>query len=431
MSKKRKRFVSAVAIFMAFLIVLGLFASVIGTISAGAVSQAEIDKLEEQKKEIQEEKDKLKEELEALETEQTSYLEQKAALDMQNELARQEIELIDEQIDIYDRLIESKAEEVENAIDAEEKQMSAYRTRVRAMEENGSVGYLAILFRATSFSDLLFRIDSIAEIMAYDKQLEEKYIEARENTQDAKAAYEKTQEEQKEVREELEEKKLQLEAEIEAACKIIAELENDIEEYTKAYEENAAAEAEVQAEIDEMIAELQRREEEERKRKEEEERKQQQQQNQSPNSGTTSKPVVSTGSYIWPYPQNNYVHSPFGWRIHPIFGDNRFHSGIDIGGAMGQPIVAIASGTVVTAVYSSSYGNYVVINHGNGNTSLYAHLNSMAVSVGAKVSQGQTIGYCGTTGWSTGPHLHFEITAGGTRVDPLSYYSSSSYVRGF
>jgi len=340
--------------------------------------------------------------------EQASILEKKSALDAQNELTRQEIEVINKQIELYDKLVEQKAEELEEAKVEEEAQMQRFRTRMRAMEENGPLTYLAILFEARSFSDLLARIDFISEVMEYDKRLEENLIAARKHVEEVKAEYEETLAEQEEVRAELLEKKAQLEAEIEAAAQMIADLEKDIEAYTAAYEENEAEEAKIQAEIERLMEEL---------RKQEEAAKQQQN-----SGGGGGGAIYGTGSYIWPT-NATYISSEYGYRIHPIFKTERFHSGVDIGASAGDPIYAADSGTVVIATYSSSYGNYVVINHGSGSSTLYAHMSSMAVSAGQSVSQGQVIGYVGSTGWSTGPHLHFEIRVNGSTVNPLSYYS--------
>ena len=142
-----------------------------------------------------------------------------------------------------------------------------------------------------------------------------------------------------------------------------------------------------------------------------EQQQQQQPQSGSEGSGTAPAPDTSTatGSYIWPCPSSTYITSRYGNRIHPIFGTERFHSGIDISAAEGATVLAADGGTVTVATYSSSYGNYVMIYHTNGTYTLYAHMSSLAVSAGQTVTQGQTIGYVGSTGWATGPHLHFEI----------------------
>ncbi len=402
MQKTRKKFVSIVCIVLVVILLASLVFSAFG--SAFAVTQSEIDALKNQQAAIGQQKEELKNKLSGLQNEMTTAVEKKTALDEQNELARQEIELINEQIDLYNKLIAKKAEELEAAKATEQEQKEALRVRMRAMEENGDITYFSILFNAKGFSDLLSRLDFISEIMNHDKQLEDAYIVARENVETVKAEYEATQAEQEETKVQLEAKKAELEQQIDAATLVIADLDKDIESLKKEYEANNSQEEAIRSQIDAKIAELE---------------KQQQQQQQQGNGG--SYPTGS-GTFSWPTPGYTSVSSPFGWRTHPIFGDQRFHSGIDIGAPSGAAIVAADSGTVVTAVYSSSYGNYVVISHGSGNSTLYAHMSSMAVSAGQTVNKGDTIGYVGSTGWSTGAHLHFEIKIGGTLVDPQGQF---------
>ena len=122
---------------------------------------------------------------------------------------------------------------------------------------------------------------------------------------------------------------------------------------------------------------------------------------------------------VWPL--SGPITSEFGWRIHPIYGTQKFHSGLDIGGDYGLPIVAAASGVVSDACWISGYGNTVIIDHGGGITTLYGHNQSFAVSVGQSVSQGEVIAYCGSTGNSTGPHCHFEVRVNGSVVSPYGY----------
>ncbi len=397
---KRKRFISVVCIVLATIFVLSLLLGVIG--GAMAVSQSEIDSLKNQQSALQQQQKALSTKISDLQSQQKSAIEQKEALDQQNDLAAQEIELIDEQIAAYDRLIAQKAQELEAAKKDEAEQKEALRVRMRAMEETGSLTYYAIIFQASDFSDLLSRIDSIGEIMKYDKALEEKYIAARKNVEVVKAEYEATQEEQKETRIELAEKKAELEKQIEEANKVIANLEKDIAKYKTEYATNDSQEASIRSQLDKKIAELEA------------------QQKAAQNAGGSV--TTGTGNFMWPVPSCTTISSGFGYRIHPIFGDKRFHSGVDISASSGATIVAADSGTVVTAVYSSSYGNYVVISHGNGNSTLYAHMSSMAVSSGQTVTKGQTIGYVGSTGWSTGAHCHFEVKIAGQLVDPMSQF---------
>ncbi len=135
--------------------------------------------------------------------------------------------------------------------------------------------------------------------------------------------------------------------------------------------------------------------------------------------------VIAEGLYIWPSAASDYVTSFFGTRLHPILGVYKTHTGIDIGAGYGTAVLAAANGVVTTAAYDAGgYGNYLIIDHGNGNKTLYAHMSQINSRVGQTVTQGQTIGLVGSTGMSTGPHLHFEVFVGGTRVDPLLYFSN-------
>ncbi|MBR4952887.1 MAG: peptidoglycan DD-metalloendopeptidase family protein, partial [Oscillospiraceae bacterium] len=200
---------------------------------------------------------------------------------------------------------------------------------------------------------------------------------------------------------------------------LIASLEEDIEAYKLAFEENAELEDEVQAQIDKLTKQLQ---DEEAARKAAE-LAAQAKPNTKPSGGSSAAGTNATGYYYWPTQSSTYITSCFGYRVHPIFGTTKYHAGVDVAANSGATISAAAAGTVSIAEYNSSYGNYVVIYHPNGTTSLYAHMSQMTVSAGQSVSKGQTIGYVGSTGWSTGPHLHFEIRVNGSCVDPLQYYS--------
>lgn len=409
----KKKAISIVCIVLAFLMMVTLVVSVVGSLGAlAADEQDQIDALEQQKIELQSQQASIQTNINELMAQQADVIEQKAAMDEKNELARQEIELINEQIDVYTDLIEQKARELEKAEAAEQAQYDLYCKRVRAMEEEGSYTYLDILFQCRSLSDVLSAIDMIGEIMDADKRLFEEYKTARENTEKVKAEYEGTLQQLGEKQETLEAEKAELEAQIAAAVEVINQLENDIEAAKAEYAKAAAAEAAAQASINAIIAQMQA---------EEEAARQEAAENNQQYTGTGS---TATGTYIWPCPSSTYVTSAFGMREHPLFGDERPHSGIDIAGSAGSEVLAADSGTVAVATYSSSYGNYVTIYHSNGDYTLYAHMSSLAVTAGQNVTQGDVIGYVGSTGWATGPHLHFEIRVNGSTVDPLSYFSN-------
>ena len=362
-----------------------------------AVTQSQIDALEQQQEELQAKREEMEAGLAQLEGEHATLLEQKTALDEQNEVYRQEIELIQEQVDLYTSLVEQKAQEVELATQAESDQLATYRRHVRAMEENGSYTYLSLLFGSQSLGELLSNLDMIGEIMEADQRSYDEYVAARENSERIQAEYESMLTDLDAKQAELEDEQAALEEQITHAQQLIVELEAQIETDREAYEAELAREAELESQIQDMIAELERQE--------------------------AANSITSTGTYIWPLPGYS-PGSAYGWRIHPIWGDMRFHAGEDIGAPSGTPILAADSG-VATVIPNNGngYGNYIMINHGGGRVTLYAHMSAFAVSNGATVTQGQTIGYVGSTGNSTGPHLHFEVRVNGATTDPKSYFS--------
>ncbi len=426
-----KRLMRIICIVLAALIVIGFVAMIAGN-RAQAVTQEEIDKLQAERDEIRRQKKDIQEQINSLQSEMASVIEKKSALDEQNELNRQDIEIINEQIALYDEMIEEKAAEVEDAIRAEEEQYAHYCSRVRAMEETNTWTYLSFIFNAKSLTDFLGRINDVTDIVRNDKHIKDEYIAAREAVQQVKAEYEEIQARQEEKRAELLSEKKKLEQQIEDATKMISELEKDIEAYTEAYEVNEALENEVQEKIDKKVAELQAQkaaEEAARRAWEESQRKLKEAAERAAraNSGGGGG-AVSGGYYSWPVPSCTYITSKFGYRVHPIFGTTKYHSGVDIAAGYGATIQAAAGGTVSIAEKSDSYGYYCVIYHSNGTTTLYAHMNEMpCVSVGQTVSAGQVIGYVGSTGWSTGPHCHFEIRVNGSCVDPLAYFPGISF----
>lgn len=394
--KKTRKLRIVCAALAVFVTVAALLPGISGT-DALAVSQSQIDALEEQRDALRAEREEMQAGIDELEAQQADVLQQKAALDAQNEVYRQEIELIEEQVSLYTQLVEQKRQEVELATQAESEQLATYRRHVRAMEENGRYTYLSILFGSRSLGELMSNLDMIGEIMEADQRSYEQYTAAREQSEQIQAEYETMLTELDSRQSELETEKAALEVQIDEATQMIVDLEAQLETDRAAYEEQLAKEAALEADIQEMIAELERQE--------------------------AANSIVSTGTYIWPLPGYR-PGSAYGWRIHPIWGDRRFHAGEDIGAPSGTSILAADSGiATVIPDNGNGYGNYIIINHGGGRTTLYAHMSGFAVSNGATVTQGQTIGYVGSTGNSTGPHLHFEVRVNGATTDPKSYFS--------
>ena len=250
---KRKLFIRLTCIILAALMLLGLLSTVLGSRAwaDSASIQAEIDELNSQKSDIQDRMDAISAEIDSLDYEKATVMEKKELLDRKNTLAQQELSVIQEQIGIIDMLISSMQEDLARAQEEEDTQRERWLTRVRAMEESSTLSYIQVVFNATSFSDLLTRLDLINEMMAYDEELEQSYIEARHAVEDLEAQAEVLYAENEASRAELEVKQAQLEADIEAATQLIIEMENNIDEYNIALE----AERETQAEVEALIVE--------------------------------------------------------------------------------------------------------------------------------------------------------------------------------
>lgn len=403
---RNKKVTSAICIILALIFVATLILGAVS--SAWAVSQSDINALKNQQSAIQQQKSAIQSKISGMQGQVSDAQAEKTALDQQNTLAQQEIDNINEQIALYDQMIAEKAAELKKAQDKEDEQKAALEKRMRAMEETPSLTYVAILFDASDFSDLLSKINDISAIMTSDKQLEDAYAAAREQVEKVKNEYEQTQNEQKQTKIELDAKKADLEQQIAQATQVIENLESNIEAYKATYEAAEQQEAAIQTQIDQKAAELAAQ--------------QKAAAEAAKNNGTNYTPTNGTGQFTWPVPSSHTISSTFGYRVHPILGTKRLHAGIDISASSGSTIVAADSGTVLTATYSSSYGNYVVISHGNGTTTLYGHMSKLGCSAGQSVSKGSTIGYVGSTGLSTGPHCHFEVRVNGNLVDPASYF---------
>ncbi len=403
---KRRRFIRTVCILLAVLMVLSISVMVIVPALAATRSelQTEIADLETRKSEIEESIADLERQIEDLDFQSAAFLEKKTVLDEKNRLAREELGVIEEQISIITDYMASRQTDLAQARAEEAAQEEALLTRLRAMEENSDLSYIEVLFQAADFSDLLTRLELINEIIRYDEELWDAYIAARENVEELEAEALEMYAVNEANQAELAARKAQLEADILAADQMIAELESTREGYEALRAEEEAAMEEVRALIDEKTAEL-----EELNRREE----------AAQLPAGTGPETGADGTLLWPS-YTTWITSYYGMRLHPEYGDYRFHYGVDIGAGGGTAIWAPADGVVTVSSYSGGYGNYVSIAHDNGYSTLCAHMTSRAVSAGERVSQGQIIGYVGSTGVSNGNHIHFEVSSGGSTIDPLS-----------
>ena len=288
------------------------------------------------------------------------------------------------QSDIYDNT--ELLNKTEKELKAKNKKLAK---RVRDIYINGQISYVDVLFGAKDFSDFLTRMDILKRIIKHDYDLIMKVKADREIVMNTKAKLEKDKADVELLVADAEIKQKNMLDKKQAQQVLLDKAEYDRDVSKQAYEEIMAA----SQEITRMI--------------------------QRSQMVGGSYVAGGSGAMIWPL--NGPITSEFGWRTHPIFGTQRYHSGLDIGGDYGLPIVAAASGTVIHAGWISGYGYTVIIDHGGGITTLYGHNESLLVGEGESVSQGQTIALCGSTGNSTGPHCHFEVRENGEPVSPYSY----------
>lgn len=411
----KKRITRSTALFLAALMLLSIMFTAFGSIVANASFNSELDQLEEEKQTIQNDKISAGNKVSNLRAQKASWVEQKGALDEKNRLAQEEILNTQKQIEIYNKMIAEKQAEAEAAQAEADKTLALYKKRLRSMEENSQLStYMSVFLGASDFSDVLSRVDMLTEIMDHDKRIEQNYKDARDTALTVKMEYEQLNSELETKKTELEHEVTQLEKEIAEADEMIAELQKEIDKYEAIYNAALQREYAVQNSINSMIAQLKAAEEAAK------------QPESTPSEGEVSAPDTSTvtGSYIWPLPSGRLITSLFGNRVHPEYGTVKFHKGVDIDASVGASIVAADGGTVVTVGNDpAGYGIYVAIYHSGGRSTLYAHMNAAAVTVGQTVTQGQVIGYAGSSGVSTGPHLHFEIAVDGALHNPLGYFS--------
>ena len=299
--------------------------------------------------------------------------------------------------------IEENESKLENAEEDYKKKHAVLEKRVRDIYINGQISYIDVLFGAQDFGDFLTRMDLLKRVMIQDSALVNDILNYKNEIIEVGKQLEADRKIQTELAERAEvAKNIKLEK-VAKQQALIDRMQNDKAVYDRQYDEMMAASKEVEQMIQNSKYRASNSSTYKRK-----------------NSDDSGGYVQSeSGNMIWPL--QGPITSPFGWRTHPIFGTKRFHSGLDIGGDYGLEIHAAKSGVVTHAGWIGGYGNTVMIDHGGGVVTLYGHNQSLAVSVGENVRQGQVISYCGSTGNSTGPHCHFEVRLNGEPVSPYNY----------
>lgn len=323
--------------------------------------------------------------------------------------AKAAYESISSQIGETDKKIADTQSELEKAQARLSKREVVLSRRIRDIYMNGQLNYLDVIIGAKDFNDFATRVELLRRVVNSDLELISSIREERDKIDEAKKILEEERQRLATLQTEAEAKKTEIEQHKAEQQAILRKAETD-----KATAEEAYVELEASSN---QIAQMLR----------EREAARQAAQAAAASGGSSGggdddssyQPVSGSGQMIWPV--NGVITSPFGYRTHPIFGRQILHSGIDIGVDEGTPVHAADGGVVVEAGWISGYGYCVIIDHGNGTSSLYGHNSSLAVSSGQAVSQGQVIAYAGSTGNSTGPHVHFEVRVGGEPVDPSAY----------
>jgi len=414
MKKKRQLWASIVAGILAAALLLGLIAIAVPHAHAESSSEikARIEKMEEEKEVIEARIEELEGQIDSNMDEMEAIVAQKDLIDQEVFLLNQQITTINNQISDYGLLIADKQDALDEAQTHLTNLQEKNQERIRAMEKNGSLSYWSVIFKANSFVDLLDRLKMIEEIAQADKDRLEEMNRAAEAVALAKEELETEKASLEESKTQLNDAQAELEVKRVEASELLGQLHAKGEEFELLLEESE----EEQAKLAQDIAQAEEDYEDAK------DREWAAAHPQTP-GGVTVAPPVSGEGWMVPIRYTAFT-SPFGYREHPVSGGWRMHYGVDLAAPTGTPIYASRSGTVTTASYQAGgAGSYVNINHGDGYSSIYMHMTHYIVSVGQYVDRGQVIGYCGSTGASTGPHLHFGIAYNGSYVNPANYIS--------
>ena len=355
----------------------------------------EISNAKKEREQLKKSLNDVKKMVSKLEKSKTSLKNYVKELDSQLAEVETKIQELKDLITAKEAEIEQTKKELEEAIATENKQYEEMKIRIKFMYEKGNQFYLDMMLGAESFGDMLNKAQYVESISAYDRQKLEEFQLSRELIEVCKQELEEEEAMLREAKAAVEQEQANLEVLIDTKEKEITAYESDIktqEQAIKEYEEYIREQDETIAALEKALKEMQ---------------------------GSNLK--YDGGMFKWPAPSYTRVTSDYGWRIHPTLGVNKFHNGVDMAAPGGSPILAAYDGTVAAAGYSSTMGNYIYLNHGSGLVTIYMHASALYVSAGQNVSKGDKIAAVGTTGRSTGNHLHFGVRLNGAYVSPWNY----------
>ncbi len=362
--------------------------------AAFATNSDEINALQDRVEAIEQDKIALQSEYNALKKEKNELTAELRRINANLHNAQAAVTNLDTEISNIEGQIAFTEMEIENKQRDYDGRLALFNRRLKEMYQYGDMNYISVLLQSASLSDFLTRFEYLRYIANNDQQLLEE-VQALQKSLDEQHASLTI------MKTDLETKKQDQVVKTQELSVASAEQQKVVNEINADVNATFAMLEEMEAEAESLNSEIQRLQ-------------------AAQNSGNQTAPT----GYVWPCPSSKNITSPYGYRIHPIFGYKKMHTGIDIGAKKGTDIVAAASGTVIMAKYYGGYGNCIIVDHGGGMSTLYAHMSAYVAKNGDYVQAGQTIGKVGSTGNSTGPHLHFEVRVNGNHTDPTAYVSN-------
>lgn len=390
-----KRFYSILALVILIIMIISIFSGIIlGNVNASASSVSDMQK---ELEELAKEKEKLEKELGVIADKKEEELEKKSIIDQQINATQSELGVLNNIVDTLEAQLEDAESELEEAEKVLDEKLELSKNRIRSAYEQGEASYLEIIAEAKTLYEFITKVEIAKQISEKDQEIIKAVKESKETVEAKKAEIKANKESNEAAAEQLAAKKTTLAKKQQASNQLLKEINSDEAAKKRAVIAAEKAEEQLQAEIRASLA-----------------------------ASQGNSTVVDSGDFRWPLDSKfKNITSKFGYRTHPVTGVYKLHTGVDIAssGISGSSIYAAKGGTVIKAGYNRGYGNYVVIDHGDGYATLYGHASSLCVSAGQVVSKGDVLGYVGSTGYSTGPHLHFEIMHNGEYTDPLGYFS--------
>ncbi|WP_258360949.1 murein hydrolase activator EnvC family protein [Moorella sulfitireducens] len=354
---------------------------------------ATLDELQKQQQQIQQNIEEQQKLLKQKNDEGQALLRQLEQLEQEIKEKEEDIARLDRELEIAQENVRKVTAELQEAEAAQEKRVDILRTRLKDIYQVGQVNYLEVLLQSTSLEDFLVRMELLTKIAEGDMKLVQEIKAEKERIAAQKARLEAERDKIAQLRRQVDGERVQLASRQESRRQLLAQVEAEKKRVAAALDEMEALARQIAAKIRAEQAKSNRQ-----------------------------LGPEGTKGMLWPLPGYTSISSDYGWRIHPLLKTRRFHDGIDLPAPTGTEIIAPLDGQVISTGYLGGYGNHIVIDHGGGLSTMYAHLSAILVRDGQEVKKGQVIGRVGSTGWSTGPHLHFMVLLQGEPTNPMNYY---------